>query len=194
MMENDNEEQTKKEISMNLVRTSKFLSLVLRHQPDVIGMQLDPEGWLEIDALIANANKHGKHLSLELIHEVVANCDKQRFALSEDGLYIRANQGHSVEGVELNLEPLEPPETLFHGTVPNFIDSILQQGLQKRSRNHVHLSSDRETATKVGQRRGKPIILVVNSAIMHRDGFEFFRSANGFWLTAHVPPKYLSRP
>ncbi|MEM7559850.1 MAG: RNA 2'-phosphotransferase [Planctomycetota bacterium] len=179
---------------MNRIHTSKFLSLVLRHQPEVIDVVLDAEGWLEIDLLIANANARGKQLSLELIHEVVANCDKQRFALSEDGLRIRANQGHSVSGVELKLEPVEPPETLFHGTVANFLDSIRTQGLQSRSRHHVHLSGDIETASKVGQRRGKPIIISVDSGRMHGDGFAFFRSANGVWLTDTVPPEYLSLP
>ncbi len=150
----------------NLISISKFLSLVLRHQPEVIGMQLDPEGWLAIDELIQNANHRGTNLSLELLHEVVASCEKKRFALSDDGLRIRANQGHSVREVELNLEPRTPPKLLFHGTVAQFIDPIREQGLLKRSRNHVHLSADIETATKVGARRGKPIILTIHAETM----------------------------
>ncbi|MGB7346661.1 MAG: RNA 2'-phosphotransferase [Pirellulaceae bacterium] len=174
-----------------IVSTSKFLSLVLRHQPEVIGVTLDPEGWLPIDELIANANKHGKALSLELLHEVVATNDKKRFALSDDGLRIRASQGHSIAAVELDLPAIEPPEWLYHGTVAAFIDSIRQQGLQKRSRNHVHLSADVATATKVGSRRGKPIILTIQASQMHTDGHRFMQSANGVWLTDAVPANYI---
>ncbi|QEG02374.1 RNA 2'-phosphotransferase [Stieleria maiorica] len=175
-----------------LVSTSKFLSLVLRHRPEVIGAKLDPEGWLAIDELIAQANSHGKALTLELLHEVVATNDKKRFALSDDGLRIRASQGHSVSGVELNLEQQTPPEVLYHGTVAAFLDSIRATGLQKRSRHHVHLSPDEETATKVGSRRGKPIILRVAAETMHRDGHQFYLSANGVWLVDAVPPIYLT--
>jgi len=177
-----------------LVTTSKFLSLVLRHQPDVVGMKLDDEGWLAIDDLIVNATQRGHALTLELLHEVVANNDKQRFALSDDGLRIRANQGHSVTGVDLKLEKQTPPDTLYHGTVAAFVDGIRAHGLQKRSRNHVHLSADEATANKVGSRRGKPIILRVNAAAMHQDGHHFYLSANGVWLVDSVPVKYLTIP
>ena len=175
-----------------LISISKFLSLILRHRPEVIGAKLDPEGWLRIDELITQANAHGKALSLELLHEVVATNDKKRFALSEDGLRIRASQGHSVSGIELNLEPRTPPEVLYHGTVATFLDSIRATGLQKRSRHHVHLSPDEETATKVGSRRGKPIILRVAGETMHRDGHQFYLSANGVWLVDSVPATYLT--
>jgi len=178
----------------NLITTSKFLSLVLRHKPDVIGMQLDPDGWLEINELIENANRHGNDISLELLHEVVATNDKQRFALSDDGLRIRANQGHSVRQVNLNLSPMVPPNQLFHGTVAQFLPSIHANGLLKRSRNHVHLSSDRATASKVGMRRGKPIILTILSVAMHDAGHHFFLSANQVWLTDSVPIDFLEFP
>lgn len=178
-------------MNKQLVSTSKFLSLVLRHRPEVVGMQLDAEGWLHIDELIANANARGNRLSLELVHDVVATSDKQRFALSEDGLRIRANQGHSVADIELNLNPSKPPELLFHGTVDAFIDSIRQQGLRKRSRNHVHLSADEATAVKVAQRRGKPIVLIIESARMDNLGHKFFLSANGVWLTNDVPTEFI---
>lgn len=178
----------------NLTATSKFLSLVLRHQPEVVGMQLDDEGWLDINQLISNANERGKALSLELLHEVVATSDKKRFALSDDGLRIRANQGHSVADVDLKLNEAKPPQTLYHGTVAAFLDSIRTTGLQKRSRNHVHLSSDVATATKVGSRRGKPIILHVDAAAMHQQGHLFYLSANGVWLVDAVPPQYLTFP
>ncbi|MDA1013332.1 MAG: RNA 2'-phosphotransferase [Planctomycetota bacterium] len=177
-----------------LVKTGKFLSLVLRHKPEAIGMQLDPEGWLDIDALIQNAAKHGKAITLELLHEVVATNDKQRFSLSDDGLRIRANQGHSVPDVNLELSPTVPPHELFHGTVSQFLPSIQRQGLLKRSRNHVHLSADRETATKVAMRRGKPAILVIASETMHDSGHEFFLSANGVWLTDAVPVEFIVFP
>lgn len=176
------------------IRTSKFLSLVLRHQPEAIGMTLDEEGWLDINDLIANANVRGKKLSLELLHEVVATNDKKRFALSDDGLRIRASQGHSVMGVDLKLEETDPPETLYHGTVAAFIESIRASGLQKRSRNHVHLSADETTATKVGSRRGKPIILHVDAAAMRQNEHKFYLSANGVWLVESVPTNYLTFP
>lgn len=175
-----------------IVSTSKFLSLILRHQPEVIGMQLDDEGWLDIDQLILNANKHGRSLTLELLHEVVAQNDKKRFALSDDGLRIRASQGHSIDGIELNLQPVVPPSLLYHGTVANFLSSIRAQGLLKRTRNHVHLSADTETARRVGARRGKPIILCIDAGRMHTDGYQFFVSANQVWLTETVPPGYIA--
>lgn len=178
----------------SLTSTSKFLSLVLRHQPAVIGMQLDPEGWLPIDELIGNANRKGKELSLELLHDVVASCEKKRFSLSDDGLRIRANQGHSIPDVELNLEPVTPPNQLFHGTVAAFIESIRGQGLLKRSRNHVHLSADIETAKKVGARRGKPVILTIRTEAMHKSGHSFYLSANGVWLTDAVPAQFIQFP
>jgi putative RNA 2'-phosphotransferase len=178
----------------NLISTSKFLSLVLRHRPEIVGMQLDPEGWLAIDELIKNGNRRGKQLSLELLHEVVATCEKKRFALSEDGLRIRANQGHSVPDIELNLQPVTPPSVLYHGTVATFLGSIRKQGLLKRSRHHVHLSSDIETAEKVGARRGKPVILIVHAAAMHAFGYTFYISANGVWLTGSVPASFIEFP
>ncbi|TWT84571.1 RNA 2'-phosphotransferase [Planctomycetes bacterium CA13] len=178
-------------MNKQLVTTSKFLSLVLRHQPDVIGIELDSEGWADIDRLIKNANARGTAISLDLLHEVVATSDKKRFALSDDGLCIRANQGHSVEGVDLKLEPIEPPELLYHGTVEPFLAGIREKGLLKRSRHHVHLSADKETATKVGQRRGKPIILTISAARMHAAGHTFYLSANGVWLTDAVPTEFI---
>ncbi len=177
--------------SNRLTSTSKFLSLVLRHQPEVIGMQLDSEGWLPIDELIQNANNHGKELTLDLLHEVIATCAKKRFSLSEDGLRVRANQGHSVPDIELNLECISPPALLYHGTVAPFLESIRQQGLLKRSRNHVHLSADIETAKKVGARRGKPIILTVQAQTMYQAGHAFYLSANGVWLTDSVPAAFI---
>ncbi|MFN8854617.1 MAG: RNA 2'-phosphotransferase [Planctomycetaceae bacterium] len=177
-----------------LGQVSKFLSLVLRHRPEILGMQLDPEGWLEIDRLIAQARQAGRDLDLATLHQVVADNDKQRFALSEDGLRIRANQGHSIAAIDLKLEPVPPPDQLFHGTIPDFLASIRRQGLRKRSRNHVHLSSDRETAQLVGARRGRPVILTIRAAEMQARGRLFFRSANGVWLTESVPVEFIHFP
>lgn len=176
----------------HLVKLSKFLSLVLRHRPEVIGMELDTEGWLDIESLIANANARGTKITLVELHEVLATNDKQRFSLSEDGLRVRANQGHSVREVDLKLTPVEPLDKLFHGTVEPFLASIQAQGLLKRSRNHVHLSADEATARKVGQRRGKPVILTIEAGRMHAAGHQFYLSSNGVWLTDSVPAQFIA--
>jgi putative RNA 2'-phosphotransferase len=172
-------------------KISKFLSLVLRHAPEKIGLVLDEQGWCDVEELIAKAANKQIPFSRAELEEVVVTNDKQRFAFNEDKSRIRANQGHSIE-VELKLEAREPPETLFHGTVDRFLDGIRQQGLKKMNRHHVHLSADRLTAEKVGNRRGEAIILVVQTKAMHQDGFVFFLSDNGVWLTDHVPVKYIN--
>lgn len=171
-------------------RISKFLSLVLRHEPERIGITLDSAGWTDVDALIAACAKHGVEFSVAELEAVVANSDKQRFALTADGRRIRANQGHSV-AVELELSPAAPPDVLYHGTVERFLAAILAQGLIKGERHHVHLAADLETANRVGARRGVPIVLGVRAAAMAAAGHAFFVSANGVWLTEHVPPAFL---
>lgn len=173
-----------------LTKTSKFLSLVLRHEPRLIGITLDSAGWVPVSELLRACHAHGQPLTLEELHEVVAGNDKQRFSFSEDRQKIRANQGHSVP-VELGYTPDIPPNILYHGTVEKFLPLIKEEGLKKGARHHVHLSSDEETAGRVGGRRGRPVILKVESGRMQQEGFEFFRSANGVWLTEHVPSKYL---
>lgn len=172
------------------VRISKFLSLVLRHDPSRIGITLDEAGWVDVDVLLAAAAAHGVSLSRDGLRELVASSDKQRFALSADGARIRANQGHSVP-VDLQLVPREPPARLYHGTVEAALDGIRAQGLVRRARHHVHLSPDLETATKVGARRGAPVILTVRAADMHAAGHTFYCSANGVWLTEHVPARFI---
>ncbi len=172
------------------VKISKFLSLVLRHRPESIGIALDAAGWVEVEVLLAALARHGRSLNRAQLAEVVASSDKQRFALSADGMRIRANQGHSVQ-VELGLEPQPPPARLYHGTVAAALASIRKQGLEKQARHHVHLSADRQTAMKVGGRRGAPVILVVRAAEMAAAGYVFYCSANGVWLTDAVPPAYL---
>jgi putative RNA 2'-phosphotransferase len=175
------------------VQLSKFLSYVLRHRPDSVGLSLDEAGWVSVDELLEAARCHGQPFSRAALDEVVATNDKKRFCFSPDRLRIRASQGHSVP-VQLGLEPLEPPELLYHDTVARFLDSIRRQGLLRGSRHHVHLSPDRETAQKVGSRRGRPVVLVVEAGRLHRAGRPFFRSANGVWLTEQVPPEYLRFP
>ena len=169
---------------------SKFLSLVLRHKPETIGIQLDEQGWVAVDLLLAKMQQHGQTLDYPTLHWLVASNQKQRFALSLDGQSIRASQGHSVM-VELDYAPQQPPEFLYHGTVERFIDSIHQQGLLKGQRHHVHLSVDVETALKVGERRGKAVILKIVAGQMHKDGYLFYCSANGVWLVDQVPPDYI---
>ena len=171
---------------------SKYLSLVLRHDPAAAGVTLDAEGWVGVDELLAGAARHGFSFTRAELEEVVQTNEKQRFAFSVDSQRIRASQGHSVS-VELGLTPETPPEVLYHGTVARFLSSIMDQGLDKRSRQYVHLSPDVETATRVGSRRGQPVILKIAAANMHSDGFRFFCSANGVWLTERVPPQYISR-
>jgi putative RNA 2'-phosphotransferase len=174
-------------------RVSKFLSYVLRHRPEAIGLELDAAGWADVDLLIESAGRDGRRLTRADIERVVRDNDKQRFTLSDDGTRIRANQGHSVP-VELGLEPAVPPTVLYHGTVGQFLESIRAKGLLKGRRHHVHLSSDVPTAQVVGRRRGVPIILAVAAGLMHQAGHAFYRSANGVWLTDHVPPEFLTVP
>lgn len=174
-------------MTQDLRKISKLLSLALRHKPQVLGLTLDAGGWAEVDQIIAGAEMP---LTPQQIAQVVQDNDKQRFTLSDDGTRIRANQGHSIP-VDLGLAPITPPDTLFHGTAKRFLASILAQGLIRQSRQHVHLSPDTDTARKVGMRHGKPVILTIASGQMHRDGHVFFQSANGVWLTDHVPPAHI---
>jgi len=178
---------------MNTKRLSKFLSLILRHNPDKIGLTLDEHGWTEVSHLLERLAAHGKPITLSRLQEVVETNDKKRFTLSEDGTKIRANQGHSIE-IDLGLSPVIPPELLHHGTASRFYDAICQEGLKPGNRQHVHLSDEKETAIKVGSRHGKPIIFQVKSGEMHRAGFSFYRSKNGIWLTEKVPAPFLEIP
>ncbi len=178
-------------MNTKLVSTSKFLSLILRHKPEKIGLTLDEAGWANVPELIERCNKHGHKLTLALLEEIVSTNEKQRFAFNADKSRIRANQGHSID-VDLQLTPKVPPAMLYHGTATRFLDSIRQQGLIAGNRQHVHLSADHETALKVGQRHGKPIVLEVQSGAMHAAGIAFYQSENGVWLTGHVPASYLN--
>ena len=174
-------------------RLSKFLSLVLRHDPDKIGIELDDAGWTNVADLLEAMRQHGQKITRELLVHVVLTNDKQRFNFSDDGQRIRARQGHSVE-VELGYEPASPPEFLLHGTPEKSIEAIRQTGLNKMSRHHVHLHADDSVATTVGARRGKPVLLRVRAQEMTREGHLFFVTANQVWLTDHVPPQFIEFP
>ena len=180
--------------SKQVNKTSKFLSFVLRHKPESIGLTLDQNGWANIDELINKGNTSGESNNLDkaLIQEVVDTSDKKRFIISDDKQCIRANQGHSIN-VDLQLKPVTPPELLYHGTATRFLDSILKEGLKPQQRQHVHLSTDIETATAVGQRYGKPVILTIKALFMHEQGFVFYQSDNGVWLTKQVSNQYIQR-
>lgn len=179
---------TEKEIR----RASKFLSLILRHQPSKVGLTLDDQGWAEVDELLQKVNAANNwSLTKNQLDMVVANNNKKRFAYSENGRRLRASQGHSID-IDLGLEPKEPPAVLYHGTATRFLESILDQGLVSKSRQHVHLSWDVETATNVGKRHGKVVILLIDAAKMQRNGYHFYLSQNNVWLTDHVPVEYIS--
>jgi len=175
-----------------ITHISKFLSLVLRHQPETIDIQLDQNGWTDVKDLIEKANNYGIKFDREILNHIVATNPKKRFAYNDTFDKIRASQGHSVE-IELGYTNQKPPEILFHGTAEKFVQSILDTGLEKGNRQQVHLSADVETAIKVGQRHGKPFVFKVLAEKMYNDNFEFFISDNGVWLTDNVPTKYLKQ-
>ena len=174
-------------------RLSKFLSFVLRHHPEEIGVELDDRGWVDVDLLLARIRRHRHPITLEQLEEIVATNEKQRFAFSDDGQRIRASQGHSVD-VDLGYQRAEPHDRLFHGTVSRFLGLIREEGLLKGDRHHVHLSPDERTARKVGSRRGRPVILIVQAASMHEAGHEFYLTPNRVWLTETVPCEYIEFP
>jgi putative RNA 2'-phosphotransferase len=176
-----------------LTSKSKMLARWLRHRPEAIGITLDKRGWTDIAELIAKATAAGTPLTHEELVQIVAESDKQRFSLSEDGQRIRAAQGHSV-AVDLNLQPKKPPPVLYHGTVRKFLASIRKHGLMPGSRQDVHLSATRDMAESVGARRGKPVVLVIETFPMVRDGHQFRCADNGVWLISSVPPQYIRFP
>lgn len=172
-------------------RIGKFLSLVLRHDPQKIDLELDKQGWASTKELIEKCKKHRYHFSMDDLIEIVETNDKQRYCFNEKKTKIRANQGHSIE-IDLALNPIEPPEYLYHGTATRFLDSIQKEGIIKGSRQYVHLSKDKETATKVGSRHGKVIVLTIMTGKMYQDGILFYQAENGVWLTDYIDAKYIS--
>ena len=168
---------------------SKFISLILRHKPEIIGITLDEHGWAKVSELIEGISKQ-YDFNLEMLEEIVKSDDKQRYAFNEDKTLIRANQGHSVS-VDVELEKVEPPEFLWHGTGEKYVSSIDKQGLIPKTRLYVHLSSNKETAIKVGKRHGKSFLYKIKSKEMWQKGFDFFLSKNGVWLTKEVSVKFL---
>ena len=171
---------------------SRFISLILRHKPESIGISLDEHGWADVKELIDGVNKSNHTLDMERLERIVAEDEKQRYSFNEDKTLIRANQGHSIP-VDVELKEVMPPETLYHGTGEKYTSSIDEQGLIPKSRLYVHLSSDVKTAENVGVRHGKSVIYTVKSGQMQKDGYVFYRSVNGVWLTKEVPAKYLEK-
>ncbi|MCI8750084.1 MAG: RNA 2'-phosphotransferase [Lachnospiraceae bacterium] len=170
--------------------TSKFISLVLRHHPDVVGISLDNHGWADVKQLIAGIKKAGHKINMDILEEIVRTDEKGRYSFNEDKTLIRANQGHSIH-VDVELQEKEPPEILYHGTAGRSLGKILSDGLKPMGRLYVHLSKDIDTALQVGQRHGKPIVLKVHSGEMYRNGIKFYLSENGVWLVNNVETKYL---
>jgi len=180
------------ELNSRLITVSKYLSKHLRHTPEALGLTLQPGGWASVDELLAAAERTGFRISYDELIECVETNDKKRFSFDETGDWIRANQGHSID-VDLQLEEKEPSDVLYHGTVERFLPHIWAEGLKKMKRHHVHLARDVATAQKVGARRGPAVVFQVDAARMVRDGYQFFVSANGVWLTDSVPVDYLAR-
>lgn len=177
-------------MSKKIDKLSKFLSLILRHKPEQIGIVLDEHGWANVNELIAGFKKSGREMTAEILAEIVATDNKQRYSYNDDKTLIRANQGHSIP-VDVELKEMDPPPFLYHGTAMRFVAQIMQEGLKPMGRLYVHLSKDIATANNVGKRHGAPKVLRVNSFQMSKDGIKFYLSENGVWLTKYVDPKYL---
>ncbi len=176
---------------MDLNKTSRFISLILRHRPDTIGISLDEHGWASVEELLAGISKT-QYIDMEMLEKIVKTDSKQRYSFNEDKTLIRANQGHSID-VDVELPKKQPPVILYHGTGEKYVASIDEQGLIPKSRLYVHLSGDEATATIVGSRHGRPVVYEVLANQMYHDGYEFFQSVNGVWLTKAVPVQYLKK-
>lgn len=172
--------------------SSRWLSMILRHHPESIGLRLDAQGWASIEDLLHCAAKHNKALSREILLQIVANCPKKRFTLSADGQNIRAAQGHSIRSLKLEYEAKMPPAVLYHGTAKRFVSAILEQGLLPMGRQYVHLSVDIETAQMVGARHGKPVIFQIDTQALSEQGHSFYQADNGVWLSDKIEPRYIS--
>lgn len=173
-------------------KLSKYISMILRHKPEAAGICLDEHGWAKVDELLTGIKNTGREITMEILEEIVASDNKQRYSFNEDKTLIRANQGHSIS-VDVEMQELIPPEVLYHGTADRFLESILIQGLKPMGRKYVHLSRDIETAVNVGKRHGKPVVLKVDTKKMTEDGMKFYLSENGVWNTVMVPADYLEK-
>ncbi|HCQ6142668.1 TPA: RNA 2'-phosphotransferase [Clostridioides difficile] len=171
-------------------KLSIFISLILRHKPEIIGIKLDEYGYADVNELIEKINNAGRNINIEILEQIVKEDNKQRYSFNEDRSKIRANQGHSIN-IDVELKELEPPEYLYHGTATRFLDNIKNEGIIKQSRLYVHLSRDIDTAIKVGKRHGTPVILKINTGKMYENGYKFYLSENNVWLCEYIPFKYV---
>lgn len=174
------------------IELGRFISLILRHKPEAIGIKLDSKGWADVDELIRGINRAGKKIDMEVLERIVRENNKQRYSFNEDHTKIRANQGHSIN-VDVELKEEVPPDILYHGTATRFLESIKLYGIKKQNRQHVHLSADVETAIIVGKRHGKPVVLVIDTLKMREDGHKFYLSKNGVWLCGDISKDYISQ-
>lgn len=179
-------------LSKNEIQIGKFLSLVLRHKPEVIGLSIDKHGWADVSELLVCMKRLGREISFEFLEKIVNENDKHRYSFNEDKSKIRANQGHSIQ-VDVELKEIKPPDVLYHGTATRFLGSIMNTGINSGNRIHVHLSGDYKTALDVGIRHGKPVVLTIDSGRMYKDGYKFFLSENNVWLCDRVPAEYIQK-
>ncbi|AKP44796.1 TPA: RNA 2'-phosphotransferase [Clostridioides difficile] len=171
-------------------KLSIFISLILRHKPETIGIKLDDYGYADVNELIEKINNTGRNINIEILEQIVKEDNKQRYSFNDDRSKIRANQGHSIN-VNVELRELEPPKYLYHGTATRFLDNIKNEGIIKQSRLYVHLSRDIDIAVKVGKRHGTPVILKINTGKMYENGYKFYLSENNVWLCEYIPFKYV---
>lgn len=171
-------------------KLSVFISLILRHKPEIIGIKLDDYGYADVNELIEKINNTGRNINIEILEQIVKEDNKQRYSFNDDRSKIRANQGHSIN-VNVELRELEPPRFLYHGTATRFLDNIKKEGIVSKSRLYVHLSNDIDTAVQVGKRHGTPVILKINTGKMYENGYKFYLSENNVWLCEYIPFKYV---
>lgn len=173
------------------IKLGRFLSLVLRHNPDAAGISLDEHGWADVQDLLNGVHRSGRQIDLETLERIVRENNKQRYSFNADHTKIRANQGHSLQ-VDVELMAVKPPRYLYHGTASRFLPAIQREGIKKMSRQYVHLSGDFQTAVEVGRRHGSPVVITIHAEAMARDGAAFYLSENGVWLCEYVAPAYFS--
>lgn len=173
-------------------KLSVFISLILRHKPEIIGIKLDDYGYADVNELIEKINNTGRNINIEILEQIVKEDNKQRYSFNEDRSKIRANQGHSIN-VNVELRELEPPRFLYHGTATRFLDNIKKEGIVSKSRLYVHLSNDIDTAVQVGKRHGVPVVLKINTGKMYENGYKFYLSENNIWLCKYIPFEYVEK-